>query len=57
MELLRLLLAIILQVGFLPLASSLPHFLTRRDDKTIAPKVMIISMVWMLQGHPSGLAL
>jgi len=45
MELLRFLLAIFLQVTLLPLVSALPRSLGHRDDKPIAPKVMIISMV------------
>lgn len=45
MELLRCLLAIFVQVSFLPYVSALPRFLGRRDDEPIAPKVMIISMV------------
>ncbi|KAJ4009340.1 hypothetical protein NW752_009641 [Fusarium irregulare] len=44
MELLRCLLAIFVQVSFLPCVSALPRFLGRRDDEPIAPKVMIISM-------------
>ncbi|KAH6978966.1 purine nucleoside permease-domain-containing protein [Fusarium venenatum] len=34
----------LLPIDFLPLVSALPHFLNRKDDAIIAPKVMIISM-------------
>lgn len=45
MELLRFLLPLILPINFLLPVSALPHFLSRKDDTIIAPKVMIVSMV------------